>query len=235
MKINTSIAAIALAASGTSSALVPAPLETKTICLSSYELTDGSILANSCDQAANNEVKEKLKSASADRKAIDSEYPLIAKRVLEQVENNPVTKIESLRQYPDGLQIGFCFGRALMIHYLLLKYGVKQRDIAKIFSIGDIKLGAEIWRFHVAVLLRDVKHGYIVLDPLAQGVKPYEQWVDEVISLGVKSPQSRVRLYVTDPRKFLPAFGKYDMEQIQNPHLKEYFEKIGQSLANIKK
>lgn len=55
MKINTSIAAIALAASGTSSALVPAPLETKTICLSSYELNDGSILANSCNQAANNE------------------------------------------------------------------------------------------------------------------------------------------------------------------------------------
>lgn len=56
MKINISIVAMALAVSGTSFGRIAQPLETKTLCLNSYELSDGSTLAGGCDASANNQV-----------------------------------------------------------------------------------------------------------------------------------------------------------------------------------
>lgn len=76
----------------------------------------------------------------------------------------------------------------------------------------------QLWRFHVAVMVR--QHGFLVIDPLQDKPLPYVEWV-AITAYDIKGRSSRARFfYATDPRKFLPAFGAYDVKQLEDPVLK---------------
>lgn len=147
-------------------------------------------------------------------------------RALKEIELNPKTNPEGVYHFKDGDQIGFCFSRALLVHYYLLKGGVPQNEIAKIFTLGDLQVQGTLWKFHVAILVRDSKEGFIVADPLHKQFLPYKEWLKINSAYEIKTPLSRARFYLTSPRKFLPAFGAYDMKQLEDPHLREYFKNL---------
>ncbi len=54
MKGKKTVALLALTISSSSFALRMQPIETKTVCLSSYELSDGSQRMGNCDESENN-------------------------------------------------------------------------------------------------------------------------------------------------------------------------------------
>jgi hypothetical protein len=138
--------------------------------------------------------------------------------------------MENPENYKEGGQVGFCFGRALYLHYLLLKSGVPQNELAKIFVLGELKFGDTFWRFHVALMVRDKAQGFLVVDPLVGEVIGYREWMEKNAAYDVKAPNGRSRFYVTDARKFMPAFGEYDAAQLKEPVLRKYFEGLVQSL-----
>src|SRR5690606_14822446 len=98
-------------------------------------------------------------------------------------------------------------GRALLSHHLLIEAGVPAGDIAKIFTVGQLRFDGELWQYHVAILVRDSQHGFVVVDPLHAAPLPYPEWLDINQAYGIKHPLSRVRFYVTDARKFTPSTG----------------------------
>lgn len=169
---------------------------------------------------------KKVKASSA--KTLD--HREAAKKALFKIDANPYARPESVHGFFEGSQIGFCFTRALLVHYWLLKEGVPQSDIAKVFTIGDLSVKGIFWRFHVAIWLRDPKEGFIVVDPLQKDILPYGEWLAINQGYDIKKPYSRTRFYMTSPRKFLPAFGAYNLTQLQNPIFKEYFEKVAPTL-----
>lgn len=150
----------------------------------------------------------------------------LAQEILQKVAKSQVASLENVRMYPRGGEIGFCFGRALYIHYLLVKAGVPQEQLIKIFTLGELLVGGQVWRFHVALAVRDKKAGFLVLDPLQSKPIPYGDWLKVVSKYDIKGPFSRSRFYVTEPRKFLPAFPEHDLKQLGDPHLKPYFEAL---------
>lgn len=154
----------------------------------------------------------------------------LSTRVLKQVEENSVAASSAVPEFDDGNQIGFCFGRALYAHYLLLKNGVAQQDLLKIFAVGDLFVNHQIWNFHMAIMIRDQKHGYLVVDPLQEKVLPYLEWMQATRKFSIKFPNSRIRFYVADPRKFMPAHGMYTVELLAHPVLKDYFSKLIQHM-----
>lgn len=158
------------------------------------------------------------------------DYQAIAKEILKAIESSTVASSKNVHVYDQGDQIGFCFGRALLVHYLLLKAGVPQKDMFKIFALGDLLVGGQFWRFHVAVVVRG-HAGFMVVDPLAGVPMVVSDWVAEVSRLEVKSPLHRARFYVTDPRKFLPASGIYQLSSLLEPELKLYFQNLGAEIA----
>ena len=166
--------------------------------------------------------------------AHEKNYREIARGILRRVNAHPLTNAKRVDQFHEGSQIGFCFGRALVIHYWLLEAGVPQGDILKIFNVGRLKVNGVLWRFHVGVMVRDAESGYIVIDPLEENDKilSYQQWVDLNSTYEMKSPLSRARFYVTDPRKFLPAFGAYHLDQLKHPVLTEYFDRLPEVLVS---
>jgi hypothetical protein len=156
--------------------------------------------------------------------ARDSE--LIAADVLAEVEAHPVASSSSVKNYKGGDQIGFCFGRALLVHYLLLKAGVAPRDITKIFALGEFLVGGQFWHFHVAVMI----NGSVVVDPLYGEPASLDAWLKNVAGLDIKRPMSRARFFVTDARKFMPTSGAYEIDLLSPPELKPYFLDLGRSL-----
>jgi hypothetical protein len=116
------------------------------------------------------------------------------------------------------------------VHHLLLKGGVPQADMAKLFIFGDLMVHAQIWKFHVAVMVRDSKDGFLVVDPLMEEPMPYLAWINATKKFEIKGDSSRARFYVTDPRKFLPAFGMYHRDQLDEPLLKKYFDELALTL-----
>lgn len=169
-----------------------------------------------------------LEALNAPSHTVD--YSAAANAVLKAAKQNPVTNLANTQARERGNEIGFCFGRALLVHYLLLKAGVPQHELAKVFTIGQLMVEGQLWRFHVGVLVRDFKHGFLVVDPLQERVLPYKEWIEINKNYDVKGSLSRARFYVTDPRKFLASYGAYHPAQLQDPALKEYFAALVRTL-----
>ena len=154
-------------------------------------------------------------------------YKKLAASVLDAVHQNPVTHYQAIGKYDQGGHIGFCFARALLVHHLLLKNGVSQGDIFKIFAMGEMIYNRQLWNFHVAVVVRDDDHGFIVVDPLVKRPMPYLEWLQVTERYDVKKTKPQVRFYLADARKFLPATGEYTKDDIFQPFLKSFFVDMG--------
>lgn len=172
----------------------------------------------------NNEVferLEKIKDVKSSRPSIDAFK--VGEKILSEIRKNPVANLEATTSYDPSGQLGFCFGRALYVHYLLLREGVDRSDIAKVFVAGQLRVSHRLWKFHVAVFVRDPKAGYVVIDPLFEKPMALAEWRKLATAFDIKGTKSRARFYVTDPRKFLPSFGRYHTSEIESTHLKAYF------------
>lgn len=157
------------------------------------------------------------------------EYRTVARKTLMEVSKHPVASVSRTYTRSQGLEIGYCFGRALLVHHALLKAGIPQHDMFKIFALGELMMEGQMWNFHVAVGVRDRKHGALIIDPLHNKILPVTRWIKETRVYDIKHPYSRTRFYVTDPRKFLPAFGMYHPDQLADPLLKDYFEALSRT------
>ncbi|MCX6124263.1 MAG: hypothetical protein NTV34_05870 [Proteobacteria bacterium] len=171
--------------------------------------------------AANKPLESNQKTVSK-----DSGYSKVIQEVFRFVKDHPLDQAVEVDKIDPSGQIGFCFGRALFLHYLLLKRGVNQNHIAKIFLLGSLFYEQRMWNFHVVVVVKDKILGAVVLDPLQAKPMELPEWQKEALKMDIKQRFPRARFYVTDPRKFLTENGKYDLNQIYNPLLKTYFSKL---------
>ena len=155
-------------------------------------------------------------------------------RVYKQVENHEVASVAKVGRYDNRGDIGFCFGRAMLTHHLLLHEGFEQRVLAKIFAIGKLRYGSIFWNFHMATMVRNGNGEPYVIDTLYPAPLRVSDWMQKTALLGAKRKKSQVLFYVTDPRKFQPAYGSYSMQQMQIPELSQYFEDLSKTLQNNK-
>lgn len=133
--------------------------------------------------------------------------------------------------YRGSEQIGFCFGRALLAHYLLLQQGIHQDDIIKIFAFDNMMVQHQIWQFHVAVAVRDKEWGFAVIDTLQPSIMSYKEWLLVTKQFSMTYPRPRMRFYVTDARKLLPASGAYELSWLSDDVLRAYFFDLGREIA----
>ena len=104
--------------------------------------------------------------------------------------------------------------------------GIPQSHLAKIWTIGELRVDGQMWNYHVAILMRERQHGFVVVDPMHDKPLPYTQWIKINRGYGMKGSLSRVRFYITDPRKFLPASGLYDQKEFGHKQFSQFFEDL---------
>jgi hypothetical protein len=147
----------------------------------------------------------------------------IANKIYKQLNENIITNDEKILLYDPMGDIGFCFGRAAMVHLLLLREGIKQQNIAKIFVLGKLMYKERLWDYHMATMVKGRNGKWWVIDNLFNEVKEVDNWLKLVTKFGIKKKNPQVRIYVTGPQKFQAAFPQYHIGFFQIPALKSYF------------
>lgn len=194
------------------------------------ERTERSQRLRAIAERENKKVRERLERASDGSGAEAARKN--AEKAFQVLVSNPVSKIESEHRYDPRGDIGFCFGRAALAHYLLLKYGVAPGNLAKIFAVGRLRYKEQLWDFHMATMVKGEKGQWWVVDSLFDKVLSVSDWMDRAAAFDVNPSASQVRFYVTDPRKFQPVYGQYREKELNIKELRPYFNDLFRSINN---
>ncbi len=155
----------------------------------------------------------------------------VAQKIYQSLVANEVSKVDAVLRYDPVGDVGFCFGRATMVHYLLLQAGVKPQQIAKIFAVGNLLYRDQLWNFHMATMVKGEKGKWWVIDSLFNRVLSHSEWMNKALTLDTDPKLAQLRFYVSDPRKFQPSYGQYRLEYFQQAELKPYFSDLFLSLT----
>lgn len=140
--------------------------------------------------------------------AVDRDF---AVATLRSINRNPIVSDYALYDYKNGLEIGFCFGRATYVHLALLRAGVNKDSIKKVWVVGPMESGGLKWQFHVATAVLSTEGQWLVMDTFSGSVMTVAEWLS---FMNENSQDNKLRLYVTNPEKFSVALGKYDRVQM---------------------
>lgn len=154
----------------------------------------------------------------ADAKTIEAVY--------HELVENPVTRVDAVTRYDKRGDVGFCFGRALWVHYRLLRRGIPPAQIAKIFAVGKLRYKKQLWDFHMATLVKGADGKWWAIDSLFEKPLPDDEWRKRAWTFGASQTAPEVRFYVTDPRKFQPAYPAYERKTLTLPELKPFFSEL---------
>lgn len=165
-----------------------------------------------------------------------------ANRLYRSEAKNPIVGgQENYEKYdPEGC-IGFCFGRATVVHIEGLRRKIHPEAIRKIWSVGPTKFGGEssdVWDYHVATIFKAKgEEKWWVADSNNESSISIDQWIKGEFST---STDGRLMLFVTDARRFsvfssqlysptdLLNNGKVS-EDFYNSYFRDYLEYVAKS------
>jgi hypothetical protein len=173
-----------------------------------------------------------------------NQFKLSNQKVLEKYQNTKITEAQKkkllyaltkAKKYQfakNGIyyteeenNIGFCFMKAMMVHFYLLKSGVPADKIKKIFALGQLRSKNKVWSFHVAIAV-NLGNDAIIIDPSYSTLLTLKQWTEKVEQLAADKPYSKVKYYLTDARKFLPDSGAYSLDLLHSKKIKNYTQTL---------
>lgn len=142
-----------------------------------------------------------------------------ARAVLKLVHNHPVAGIPAMEIYdpikPNKQRShGFCFGRADLVFWELLKMQVPKSSILKLFQIGSINgdpTMGRAWSNHIVTIVRAKTGGWFAIDPLYNEVMTPEQWYLKNVSF---TANGRTMLYVGSPHRMYAQGGENTIQAI---------------------
>lgn len=171
-------------------------------------------------QAAAYEKYRKIEKESPDTK-----NGLTAKEreiLFQHVYRHPVVSLDHIDDYEPfpgdpSRAVGYCFGRAMAVHFFARSMGVKSKAIRKLYIIGDLRqkgATAREWGFHVTTLVQDASNTekWYAIDPImftwTQGKsQTVQQWIDRVQNVWDSWHEDKnhhARLYLTSNSAVMP-------------------------------
>ena len=165
--------------------------------------------------------------AALDRSAPAAVENKTIEKVFAALVSHPVARVDAVTQYDKRGDVGFCFGRAMLVHSLFVREGVKPAQLAKIFAVGKLRYKKQLWDFHMATLVRG-EGTWVVVDSLFDKPLPHAEWVRRVTEFAINRTTPEIRFFVTDARKFQPAYAAYRQHDLLEPDLKNYFDALFQ-------
>lgn len=135
-----------------------------------------------------------------------------ASAIQKSIYNNKAAHPSKTGEYEKkGANIGYCFGRSMYYHLMLLKKGLQKDSIKKIWAVGPMKTGTVDWGFHVATMVYTRDTNWMVIDSNHYEPITVEEWMNHYSKY---SPKKDLRFYITTPEKFSVNTGKYERYQL---------------------
>lgn len=157
---------------------------------------------------ANNKTLELLNSATVpqgvktfDEDTVDHITKGQAKKLFDDMMESPCVKRIGLYERP-GADIGYCFGKATLVHMTALIRGVNPHSIKKIWIVGET---TNWWGHHVAGLVRGPNGKWWVIDRDAGQVMTAKSWIN---AFGASKKDKELMIFVTNPERFGPENSK---------------------------
>lgn len=163
-----------------------------------------------------------------------------ALKFIKSIDKHPVVSSAAYPKYnkKQGVEIGFCFGRAKYVHFALqLADKVEPKAIKKIWAVGPMEGDGINWAFHVATITKNKEGQWIAIDNFVGSVVGVEEWFDEIKQM---STDGKIRVYVTEPDKFSVSLGAYDSIQkglnlpVEQDWYSGYFQDLRKWLKDAK-
>lgn len=168
-----------------------------------------------------------LENNLSSKKRIDSVSTLVAERILDSLFFHPTVAEIHNDNYlvPNAKElfkdVGYCFGRAMYVHEVLLKLGVSKNAIKKIWAVGPMKSDGILWDFHVATMVKLDNGKWAVIDSIfkdkltgkARLLSPRE-WHENYAK---ETDNMNLRTYITEANKLGSLPGKYSPIQLGLP------------------
>jgi len=142
--------------------------------------------------------------------------------------------------------VGFCFGRATIVHMEALIRGMNPDSIRKIWIVGEMQGG---WGHHVATMIKG-KDGWNVLDPNLGRVVTIEEWIKAYEPYKLKTAKQELMLFVSRADRFGPYSSQnytgvdlfntttthYERsEDFYRGYFTDYFESLDKERKEVKK
>lgn len=115
------------------------------------------------------------------------------------------------RYQRENVEIGYCFGRATLMHLLLLRLGLQKESILKVWAVGPMSAGNLTWGFHVSILAYVRGQGWMALDPNEAQPQALRSWM---IKFANQNSDKKLRFYITEPDRFTVDIKKYNRLQM---------------------
>ena len=155
-----------------------------------------------------------LPKPAANSTRVQSVSREFAENLMRSIDMNPITSYWGMDKYnrvTEGVNIGYCFGRATYGHLALLKNGVDKNAIRKIWAVGPMKTGATSWAFHVSTIVRADNGEWLAVDNFPGQVLNIQKWMEYVKRI---STDGKLTFFITNPEKFSVSLGTYDRVQL---------------------
>ena len=136
-----------------------------------------------------------------------------AEELIRSIDEHPVVSSFAYSKYdPEDRGIGFCFGRAAYAHIALMEMGVNKDAVKKAWAVGHMKNGGNNWGWHVTTLVLAKNGQWVAIDNVPGGqvlevsewIKYFKRW----------STDQKLRLYISNPKKFTPSPGTYERNSL---------------------
>lgn len=107
-------------------------------------------------------------------------------------------------KYRGSEQRGFCWARVFAIHLMAIRAGAGNQNVKKIWALGTLKSGKDLWRYHVATVVRGPDNQWFAVDPIFKTHLPVEEWYKKMKSQ--YDADGRMRIYITEGTRFGPEY-----------------------------
>lgn len=173
---------------------------------------------------SNAEIKKsnsKLRQLLAKKAQIDEADPSKVVRITEEqastlyddMERTPCVADDSAYQRA-GVNLGYCFGRAIVSHFHGLRRGIHPQAMKKIWVVGPMHGD---WGHHVAYMVRGNNGKWYVIDNVT-GVVPHTEWMNQLKTF--KNTDQELMFFVTEANRFGPesntTYNTVDLFNVQN-------------------
>lgn len=120
-----------------------------------------------------------------------------AKTIYEDMQNTPCVRNDGPYQRP-GVEIGYCFGRAITSHMHAVRRGVEPQAMKKIWVVGPMRGN---WGHHVAHMIRSNDGSWWVIDNVT-GLVKVDQWISSLKTF--KNTNKELMFFVSEASRFGP-------------------------------
>lgn len=144
-----------------------------------------------------------------------------AKTIYEDMLNTPCVRNDGPYQRP-GVEIGYCFGRAITSHMHAIRRGVEPQAMKKIWVVGPMRGN---WGHHVAHMIRSDDGSWWVIDNVT-GLVKVDQWISSLKTF--KNTNKELMFFVSEASRFGPqknfTYNTLNLFNIRNGEF-SYFQK----------